>query len=453
MPWPSVSVRGAGRCDTGDRGLGGDGAAVEELGLRLNGLLSPRVSPQLRQISGTSSCSRGMSQRQTEDSKYTIWQGRGQGKAANWKWPVIWLLPVDNAYGSWPMSDQRGGDGDSGGNGDDEQSMSREQRAPAARFYKRGWICCCSPAGEAARNIANGSGGDRESGINDDDATTDTTATIVCPQSFQVFEECVSPSWRLQDSSPANTDLRVASIVYAVERARTSVKDILKHSGSYDQQSYIQEHVTSTMGNQLWSNSPIPDRQNLSARILSPDPDHIDGLPTAELAVINVSAGKRYRFRIISISCDPNFIFSIDGHNLTLIETDGENITPITVNAVDIFAGQRYSAVLEATQPVGNLLAALHALEAPGAPGQPFPGGADVVLNMEVGFDPVTQLFSINNNSFFPPTVPVLLHGHNPTAPSLPPLSIHTSRRQLSLEASRDMPESPANSPSMPLCT
>ncbi len=167
-----------------------------------------------------------------------------------------------------------------------------------------------------------------------------------------------------------------------------------------------------------------------------------------------MSPGKRYRFRIISISCDPNFIFSIDGHNLTLIETDGENISPITVNAVDVFAGQRYSAVLEATQPVGNYWvraqpninqftdfangvnsailryegaemaepttssppdlvpvseAALHPLEAPGAPGRPFPGGADVVLNMEVGFDPVTQLFSINNNSFFPPTVPVLL--------------------------------------------
>ena len=40
------------------------------------------------------------------------------------------------------------------------------------------------------------------------------------------------------------------------------------------------------------------------------------GGPNSPLAVINVSAGKRYRFRLVSISCDPNFIFSIGNHNL-----------------------------------------------------------------------------------------------------------------------------------------
>ncbi|KAF9031972.1 hypothetical protein BDZ89DRAFT_1131581 [Hymenopellis radicata] len=39
-------------------------------------------------------------------------------------------------------------------------------------------------------------------------------------------------------------------------------------------------------------------------------------------------------------------------------------------------------------------------------------------------------------------------HGHNPAAPSLPPLSFDTTGPRLSLEASRDMPESPTNSPS-----
>jgi iron transport multicopper oxidase len=38
--------------------------------------------------------------------------------------------------------------------------------------------------------------------------------------------------------------------------------------------------------------------------------------PESPLAVINVSPGKRYRFRLLSISCEPNFIFSIDGHNM-----------------------------------------------------------------------------------------------------------------------------------------
>ena len=40
------------------------------------------------------------------------------------------------------------------------------------------------------------------------------------------------------------------------------------------------------------------------------------GGPSSPLAVVNVSPGKRYRFRLISISCDPSFTFSIDGHNM-----------------------------------------------------------------------------------------------------------------------------------------
>jgi Multicopper oxidase len=40
------------------------------------------------------------------------------------------------------------------------------------------------------------------------------------------------------------------------------------------------------------------------------------GGPDSPLAVITVIPKKRYRFRLISISCDPNFIFSIDGHSL-----------------------------------------------------------------------------------------------------------------------------------------
>ena len=40
------------------------------------------------------------------------------------------------------------------------------------------------------------------------------------------------------------------------------------------------------------------------------------GGPHSPLAVINVSPGKSYRFRLISMSCDPNFIFSIDGHDM-----------------------------------------------------------------------------------------------------------------------------------------
>jgi iron transport multicopper oxidase len=48
----------------------------------------------------------------------------------------------------------------------------------------------------------------------------------------------------------------------------------------------------------------------------------------------------RYRLRLVSISCDPNFMFSIDGHNMTIIEVDGQNHQPHTVDQIQIFAGK-----------------------------------------------------------------------------------------------------------------
>lgn len=51
----------------------------------------------------------------------------------------------------------------------------------------------------------------------------------------------------------------------------------------------------------------------------------------------------------------------------------------------------------------------LHALENPAAPGLPFPGGADILLNLAFSFDPMTSRFAANGVSFQSPTVPVLL--------------------------------------------
>lgn len=63
----------------------------------------------------------------------------------------------------------------------------------------------------------------------------------------------------------------------------------------------------------------------------------------ADLSVINVEYGKRYRFRIVSISCDPWYTFSIDGHSLTVIEADGEAVVPVRqIDAVKIFAGNHH---------------------------------------------------------------------------------------------------------------
>jgi iron transport multicopper oxidase len=152
------------------------------------------------------------------------------------------------------------------------------------------------------------------------------------------------------------------------------------------------------------------------------------------------------------MSCDSNFLFSIDGHNFTVIEADGELTEPLVVDQLRILAGQRYSVVLVADKPVdnywirslpnnlvsqgfaGGLNSAilryqgapvadpitistagqirlvetnLHALINPGATGVPGYGNADINLNLVITH--VNGSFYVNGVSFQPPTVPVLL--------------------------------------------
>jgi len=157
---------------------------------------------------------------------------------------------------------------------------------------------------------------------------------------------------------------------------------------------------------------------------------------------------------LVSISCDPNYTFSIDGHNLTIIEVDGVSTEPLVVNEIQIYAGQRYSFILQANQPVGNywirsnpnlgtvgfdgglnsailryrgsnatadpttnqttniiplVESNLVPLLNPAAPGTAGVGGADVLLNLNLGLNFTALVFTINGVTFVPPSVPVLL--------------------------------------------
>ncbi|TFK34056.1 laccase [Crucibulum laeve] len=209
------------------------------------------------------------------------------------------------------------------------------------------------------------------------------------------------------------------------------------------------------------------------------------GDPTAPLAVINVSQGLRYRFRLVSISCDPNYVFSIDSHTMTIIEVDGVNVQPLTVDSIQIFAGQRYSFVLNANQPNRNYWiranpnlgnrdkfdgginsailrysgaaveepaaaaivpstnplreTSLRPLERPGAPGRPVIGGVDRAINLAMGFNQQDLTFTINGASFVPPDKPVLLQlvsGARPAQDLLPAGSVYYLKRNQVVELS-----------------
>ena len=128
------------------------------------------------------------------------------------------------------------------------------------------------------------------------------------------------------------------------------------------------------------------------------------------------------------------------------------NHQPLVVDSIQIFAGQRYSFILQTDMPISNywiranpnqgptgfvgginsailrysgaseldpvttsnttnllLETNLHPLEEIGAPGVPIQGAADVNLNLNITFSGSPLEFLVNGATFQPPSVPVLL--------------------------------------------
>ena len=170
---------------------------------------------------------------------------------------------------------------------------------------------------------------------------------------------------------------------------------------------------------------------------------------------------------------------------------DGNYVTPLVVDSIQIFAGQRYSFILNANQPVDNywvfaipnvgtipfigginsailryagaevsdpiavpdlknpmVETNLHPLQDPAAPGIPSPGAADVNLNLDIEFNATAKNFTVNNASFVPPSVPVLLQiisGASTAQSLLPPGSVYVLPPNKVIEIS--MPGGVAGSP------
>lgn len=170
---------------------------------------------------------------------------------------------------------------------------------------------------------------------------------------------------------------------------------------------------------------------------------------------------------------------------MTVIEVDGNNVQPLEVDSLEILAGQRYSVVVEANQDVDNYwiralpntggqnfsdltnLAVLHYAGAANAnptydptanipvsiiplvetdlhpltyspaPGNPFPGGADINIDLDVTFDRTQGNFLVNQVAFVPPSVPVLLQilsGTKNASDLVPAGSIYGLQRNKSVE-------------------
>jgi FtsP/CotA-like multicopper oxidase with cupredoxin domain len=75
-----------------------------------------------------------------------------------------------------------------------------------------------------------------------------------------------------------------------------------------------------------------------------------------ELYNLKVQSGLTYRLRLINPGTYAGLWFSIDSHNLTIIEADGTDIVPIELPGIFINIGQRYSVLINASQEVGNYI-------------------------------------------------------------------------------------------------
>ncbi|CAI8006929.1 Xanthine dehydrogenase/oxidase [Geodia barretti] len=73
------------------------------------------------------------------------------------------------------------------------------------------------------------------------------------------------------------------------------------------------------------------------------------------LSVFTVEEGHRYRFRLVGVQGSYAYRFSIDGHKMTVVSTDGFWIKPQeNVDYIIIHTGERYDFILEANAQFGN---------------------------------------------------------------------------------------------------
>ncbi|KAG0164114.1 hypothetical protein DFQ30_010503 [Apophysomyces sp. BC1015] len=94
--------------------------------------------------------------------------------------------------------------------------------------------------------------------------------------------------------------------------------------------------------------------ENLAIFMSVNNPTGAEPVPQSGLIMDNANSsltftpGKTYRLRLINVSAFSRFYFSIDGHELDLIETDGVDIQRTTVDSVYLSAAQRLSVLVKA---------------------------------------------------------------------------------------------------------
>jgi len=69
---------------------------------------------------------------------------------------------------------------------------------------------------------------------------------------------------------------------------------------------------------------------------------------------VTLTPGKRHLLRLINPSVENNFVVSLVGHSMTVIEADFVPVDSFTLNSLFLGIGQRYGVTIDASQAVGN---------------------------------------------------------------------------------------------------
>jgi multicopper oxidase len=77
----------------------------------------------------------------------------------------------------------------------------------------------------------------------------------------------------------------------------------------------------------------------------------VNGKPPEDPAVFEVSGGERVRLRLMNPSSSHTYRVAIAGHRMTVTHADARPVQPVTVDALEIGQGERYSVIVAAENP------------------------------------------------------------------------------------------------------
>jgi multicopper oxidase len=77
----------------------------------------------------------------------------------------------------------------------------------------------------------------------------------------------------------------------------------------------------------------------------------LNGKTSAGQNDITVTAGQKIRLRVVNASARTNYVFALDGHQMTVTHKDGNRVQGVATDAIPIGVGERYDVIVDCNNP------------------------------------------------------------------------------------------------------